>query len=147
MARAERLRDPARARGKVAPRLPWLGDPCEAVRHELAADQDHALVAILDLGNEPLRHDRARASLADGLDDDVAVRIVGPNAKHMLAPHDVEALNLDVALLVDERLNALRLARHECRYGEAREFADRHLFVVVADRIRCVEHSRALAHR
>src|SRR4029077_14392419 len=58
-----------------------------------------------------------------------------------------EALQDDVLLLVDERLDALRLPRHE-RLGKVRRaFRDRGLLVVIADRVRRVEHPGAFAHR
>src|SRR5688572_8236010 len=145
--RAERLRDATRAGGEIAARVAALGDAGEAVRHHRAVDQDHALVSLGDLGNEALRHDGAPAALRNGLDDDIAVRIIGAHAEHVLAAHHVEPFHDDVALLVDERLEALGLARYQRRRGEARELGDGELLVVVADRVGSVEHAGALAHR
>src|SRR5262245_20735139 len=147
MPRGNRLRTPARAGGEVAARVASLRDARQAVRYHLAVDQDHALVALRDLGNEALRHHRAPAALADVLDDHIAVRVVGAHAEHVLTAHHVEALHHHVALLVDEALDARRFARHQGRRGEARELGDRELLVVVADRVRRVEHARAFARR
>src|SRR6266581_2020784 len=52
----------------------------------------------------------------------------------------------DLALGVDERLDTAGLARHQSRCGEAREFGNGELLVVVADRIGRVEHLGAFAH-
>src|SRR5712691_9577040 len=81
VARADRLRHAARAGGEVAARVARAGNAREAMRHDLALDEQHALVALGDGGDVALRHDAARAETGDGLDDDIAVRIVVPDAE------------------------------------------------------------------
>src|SRR5215468_5023732 len=86
----QRTGDALAARGEVAARLARLRNARQRVRHRLAGDQNDALVAIDDLWDEPLRHHAARAVMSDGLDDDVAVRVVLANAKHRSTAHAVE---------------------------------------------------------
>ena len=83
--------------------------------------------------------------LAHGLDDHVAVRVVGADAEDRRAAHAVERLHDRVAVRVDERVDPRRVARHERRRDELAELRDRDLLVVVADRARPVEDARALA--
>src|SRR3989442_7681030 len=54
-----------------------------------------SLVALGDRGDVALRHDAARAELGDGLDDDVAVRVVVPDAEHAGAAHSATSSSRD----------------------------------------------------
>src|SRR5690606_4572288 len=54
IARRQRPRDAGAAGGEVAAELAGLRDAREAVRHDFAADQQDALVAFADLGDEAL---------------------------------------------------------------------------------------------
>ena len=108
VARRQRPRHAAAAGGEVAARLAGLRDARQREGHRLAGDQQHALVAVDDLGHEALRHHRPRAVLADGLDDHVAVRVVGAHAEHRRAAHAVERLHDHVAVLVDEGVDPRR---------------------------------------
>ena len=92
-----------------------------------------------------LRHDHARAALRHGLDDDVAIGVAGVHAEDALAAHAVQALQDHVLLRVDERVQALGLARAQRGRDELRELQDSQLLVVVAHRGGVVEDARALA--
>src|SRR5437773_7510958 len=140
------LRHAARAGGEIAARLAGLRNAREAMRHRLAVDQQHAVVAFGDLGDVALRHHHAFAALRHDLHDHVAVRIVDAHAEDVLAAHDVEALHHHVALLVDEGLDARGLARNERRCDEGAELGDRELLVMVANGVGRVEYLYALAH-
>src|SRR5215831_17278140 len=147
VARRKRSGDAGAARGQVAARLAGLRNPRERVGHGLAGDQEHALVAVTDLGDVALRHDRARAVPGERLDDDVAVGVAVADAEHARAAVTLERLEHDVALRVDEALELSFQAGHDRRHDELRELRDRELLAVVADRARIVEHACALACR
>src|ERR1041385_1986467 len=144
---AHRLRHAARTGGEVAARFAGLRNAGEALGYHASVDQQHALVALGDLGDVALRHDAARAERGDGLDDDVAVRVVVAQDEDAGAAHAVEALQHHVPVLVDEGLQVFHAARHEGGHRELRKLGDREFLVVVADRIGRVEHLCALALR
>ena len=117
------------------------------MRHRFTRDQYDAFVAVDDLGYEALRHDRARAVVADGLHDDIAIGVVLTDAKYRCAAHPIEGLQNDVFVLVDEFAQQLRVARDQRRHDEIGELCDRQLFVVVAQCARAVEDERTLRLR
>src|SRR3989442_9858250 len=133
--------------GEVAARLARLGDARKAMRYGFPRDQQDALVALADLRDVALRHDRFCAVANQRFDDDVAVGIARGDAKHRLPAHSVERLEHHVAGSVDEFLELPGEPCHQRRRGEFRGFRDRQLLAVGADRPRFLEHPCALLLR
>src|SRR2546425_1898766 len=133
--------------GEVAARLARLGDARKAMRYGFPRDQQDALVALADLRDVALRHDRFCAVAKQRFDDHVAVGIARGDAKHRFPAHSVERLEHYVAVSVDEFLELPGEPCHQRRRGVLRVFRDRQLLAVVADRARFVEHLRAILLR
>jgi uncharacterized iron-regulated membrane protein len=137
----QRLRHALAAGGQVAAHLAALRDARQAVGHRLAADDQHALVALGDLGHEALHHQRGGAHAVQGLGDGAEVQAVGLDAEDAGAAHAVERLQDDVVVLGVEAAHLVGVARHQRRADELRELHHRQLLRVVAQRRRLVEHA------
>ena len=99
VARRERLRHALAAGGQVAADFAALRNARQAERHRLAADHQHALVALRDLRHEALHHDGGRAVVVERLDDGAQVQPVGPDAEDAHAAHAVQRLEDDLLVL------------------------------------------------
>ena len=122
----QRSHHAASTRRKITPRFTLLGDACKRKRHDLAIEQQNALVAVGDLRDEALRHHTFVAVAAYGLDDDMAIRIVLTHAKNRRSAHAVERLEDDVAVLVDEGIEQIGGACDQRRNGKFRKSGDGH---------------------
>src|SRR6202158_5796677 len=107
--RGEGPRDAQAAGCEIATRLARLGNAGQNMRNRLAVDQDDALVAVDDLGDEALRHDRSRAVMGQRLDDHVAVGIVDAHPKNRRASHAVERLQDHILVLIDKTAQPPRI--------------------------------------
>jgi hypothetical protein len=132
MAGGDGLRLAARPRREIAARLARLGNARQAIGDDLAVDQEHALVALRDLGDEALRHHAARAAGRDRFDDHVAVRIVVAHAEDARASHAVQALEHHLLLFFYEPLQVCHVPRNQGGHRELGKFRDHKLFVVIA---------------
>ena len=65
------------------------------------------------------------------------------NAENLAAAHAVERLENDIALLVNEMLELLRIAGNQRGWGELVEFTDRNLFRMIPQGARLVENAHA----
>ncbi len=133
------------AGGQVAARLARLGNARQHIWHGGAADQQDPLVAVADLGDVTLRHDRARAVVRDGFQDGVQVRLVRLQHEDAGAAHAVERFDHHLAEVAVELAQRVRLAGDQRRHREIGELRDRELLVMVAQRPRVVEHHGAVA--
>src|SRR6266571_6379989 len=147
VATGQRPGDPGTPGGEVAARLPRLGDARKAMGHRFTRDQQDALVAVPDLRDVALCHDRLPAVAQERLDDDVAVGIGRRDTEHRLSAHAVEGLQHHVAVGVDECLELSGKTGDQGRRGELRVFRDGELLAVVADRTGVVEYFCALLLR
>src|SRR5690606_10686337 len=82
----------ASARGQVAAELVALRDPRQAVVHRHAVDEQDALVAGADLRQVALGHRQVAATVGQGLEDHVEVRLAGRGAEDRTPAHAVERL-------------------------------------------------------
>ncbi len=140
----QQLRPARAARRQVAAHFAGHRDARQRVRHRGTADQQDALVAIADRRDVLLGHDRARAVVGQRLDHRAEVHAVRADPEDAGPAHAVQRLEDDIALLGVEFAQALGVARDDGRCGELAELRDRQLLGVVADRLRLVEHARAL---
>jgi hypothetical protein len=139
------MRHAAPAGGQVAARLPALRDARQREGHRPPADEQHALVALRDLGQVLLHHDGGGAVAVERLGDGPEVQAVGADAEDAHAAHAVQRLEDDVAVLGVEGADGRGAARHERGRDELRELEDGELLGVVAQRRGAVEDACTLA--
>ena len=146
VARRERLGHALAADGEVAADLAALRNARQRMRHRHAADHEHALVALDDLGAgsaAPSPSARRRAFSVSTIEP--RFRPSGPTRKMPVPPMPSSGLRMMSRCSAWKRLIARRVARHQRRRDELRELEDRELFRVVAQRRRPVEDARAFA--
>ena len=94
-----------------------------------AVDQQDALVAGGDLGDESLRHDLAPAVARQGFDDHRDIGIVGPRAEHIGPAHAVEGFVDHVPMFFVKRPQQRLVRGNEERRAALRKQRGGHLFV------------------
>ena len=132
----QRLRHAARRRRRGCRAIrPASGMRARQYGTELAVDQQHALVAVADLGDEALRHDAARAAVP------TSSRRSRCGSGRRARTRKIRRRPCRRAASARRRrcssMNACSvfgIARHQRGRGELRELRDRELLVVVADR-------------
>ena len=120
------------AHRQVATHLAALRNPRQTERHGLAANHQHALVALGDLGQKLLHHHALGPVLVQRLDDGAQVQAIVFHPEDAHATHAVQRLEDDVAVRGVESLDGLGAARHQRGAAELRELHDGQLFRVVA---------------
>ena len=130
---------------QVATHLAALRDARQAVGHRLAANHQHAFVALGDFGQELLHHHGLRALAVQGLNDAAQVQPIRPDAENADATHAVQRFEDDVAVFGVELLDGGGIACHQRRADELRELHDRQLLGVVPQGAWLVEDLGPLA--
>jgi hypothetical protein len=131
------------SRGEIAPCVALRRHPGERVGYGLAVDQQYALVAVPNLGEESLRHDVASLVLRHGLEDDVGVGAARGHAKDRRTAHAVQRLDDDGLLDSEEFVEARHLPGDDRRRTALGKPGGVHLLVGVAQALGFVDDEHA----
>ena len=109
---------------------------------DFAVDQNDALVALADLRQVALGDDRLAELLGIHFQQRAEIVVAGPEVEHAGAAVTVERLDDDVAMLVAEPPDRLRIARDQGRRHQVRIAVDVDFLRRVAHLGRVVHHQR-----
>ena len=139
------LRHAAPARRQVAARFALLRNPRQRVGDNFAADDQHAFVALHDVGQVTLRHDGAGFQPHQGFQNAADVGVVRGEAEDAHAAHAVERFDDDVAVFGEKGAHVGGAGGNDGGRGELREIQHGQFFVEVAHGLPAVEHVCAVA--
>ena len=109
---------------------------------KLAVDQDDALVAMLDLGQEALDHPGLLEGHREHVVERAEIHVLRHHPKHRRAAMAVQRLHHHGAVLVAEGVDLVEIARDQGRRHQLRKIHHEQLFRRIADAGGIVHHQR-----